>query len=323
MICSKIKYTGAYVPDRIVDNHELSNYVDTNDEWIKSRTGVGERHFTMEENTSDLAAGAAKDILKKGNIDPLSIELIIVATVSPDYTTPATACLVQAKIGAKNAVAFDVAAACSGFVFSLSIADKFIKSGVYKNALVIGAEVLSKLMDFNDRTTCVLFGDGSAGVFLERGENGGILSEDIGSDGERGMSLTAGKAMPSNIINGHEKNKDVFIQMDGKAVFDFATRQCPKCIHKLADDAKIDLDSIKYVIPHQANSRIIDVIARKVKIPVEKFYLNMYYYANTSSASIPIALNEMMEKGMLKEGDKIILIGFGGGLTWGSMLIEL
>lgn len=323
MFSSKIRFTGAYAPERIVTNDELSQFVDTSDEWIKTRSGISERRFSQEENTSDLAAKAAKNILEKGGIDPLEVDLIIVATVSGDYTTPSTACLVQAKIGAQNAVAFDVTAACSGFVFGMSVADKFIKTGVYRNALVIGAEVLSKYLDFQDRTTCVLFGDGAAGVYLERGEDGGILAEDIGSDGEKGMCLTAGHVAPSNIINGKERNKDVYIGMDGRAVFEFATKQTPKCIKNLIEKAGIDIESIRYVIPHQANSRIIEVISRKTKISMEKFYLNMYYYANTSSASIPNALNEMMEKGMLKEKDRIILAGFGGGLTWGSMLIEL
>lgn len=323
MYSSKIRCTGSYVPENIVKNDDLSKIVDTSDEWIVSRCGVGERRITTDQNTSQIAARAAEDIMRKGDIDPLDIELIIVGTISPDYTTPSTACLVQAQIGAKNAAAFDITAACSGFVYAMSVADKFIKTGAYKNAIVIGSEVLSKYMDFTDRTTCVLFGDGAAGVFLERGESGGIIAESIGSDGEKGMSLTAGKMLPSNVFNKIDKTDDIYIHMDGKAIFDFATKKSPVCIEKLLEKSGICREDIKYVIPHQANSRIVEIISRKVKIPMDKFYLNMYYYGNTSSASIPIALNEMHDKGLIVKGDKIILIGFGGGLTWGSMLIEL
>ncbi len=322
MYSSRIVYTGSYVPERIVTNDELSKLVDTNDEWISSRTGIKKRHVSEGENASDFATKTANAIIKRGNINPLDIELIIVATVSSDYSTPSTACVVQANIGAKNAVAFDITAACSGFVYALSVADKFIKTGVYKNVMVIGTEVLSKLTDWTDRTTCVLFGDGSAGAFVERSESGGIIAEDIGSDGEKGMSLTANHILPSNAFNGMEKEAPSCINMDGKAVFQFATRQVPKSINKIIEETKISIDDIKYVVPHQANYRIIEVISRKTGIPMDKFYINIENYANTSSATIPIALDEMVQAGMLERGDKILITGFGGGLTWGSMLIE-
>ena len=322
MYSSRIVYTGSYVPERIVTNDELSKIVDTNDEWISSRTGIKKRHVSEGENASDFATKTANAIIKRGNINPLDIELIIVATVSSDYSTPSTACVVQANIGAKNAVAFDITAACSGFVYALSVADKFIKTGVYKNVMVIGTEVLSKLTDWTDRTTCVLFGDGSAGAFVERSESGGIIAEDIGSDGEKGMSLTANHILPSNAFNGMEKEAPSCINMDGKAVFQFATRQVPKSINKIIEETKISIDDIKYVVPHQANYRIIEVISRKTGIPMDKFYINIENYANTSSATIPIALDEMVQAGMLERGDKILITGFGGGLTWGSMLIE-
>ena len=204
MYSSRIVYTGSYVPERIVTNDELSKIVDTNDEWISSRTGIKKRHVSEGENASDLATKTANAIIKRGNINPLDIELIIVATVSSDYSTPSTACVVQANIGAKNAVAFDITAACSGFVYALSVADKFIKTGVYKNVMVIGTEVLSKLTDWTDRTTCVLFGDGSAGAFVERSESGGIIAEDIGSEGDKGMYLTAKHNIASNVFIGME-----------------------------------------------------------------------------------------------------------------------
>ncbi len=323
MIFSKIKSTGSYVPEKIITNDMLSQYVDTSDEWIRSRSGIEKRHFSEGENTSDIAAKAAIDVLKNGNIDPLDIELIIVATVSPDYTTPSTACLVQSKIGAVNAVAFDLSAACSGFIFGVSTADKFIKTGVYKNALVIGAEVLSKHLNFKDRSTCVLFGDGSGGVFLEKAEDAGILAEEIGSDGSRGMSLTCAEKKASHIFNTEVVEEDNYLHMDGRAIFDFATRQTPKCILRLIEKSGICAEQLKYVIPHQANARIVEIISRKTKIPLQKFYMNIAEYSNTSAATIPIALNEMMKKGLLQQGDYILMAGFGGGLTWGGLLIKI
>ncbi len=323
MIFSKIKSTGSYVPEKIITNDMLSQYVDTSDEWIRSRSGIEKRHFSEGENTSDIAAKAALDILKNGNINPLDIDLIIVATVSPDYTTPSTACLVQSKIGASHAVAFDLSAACSGFIFSVSVADKFIKTGVYRNALVIGAEVLSKHLNFKDRSTCVLFGDGAGGVFLEKAEEGGILAEEMGSDGGRGMSLTCAEKKASHIFNSAQAAGDSFLHMDGRAIFDFATRQTPKCILHLLEKSGVSIEQLKYVIPHQANARIVEIISRKTKIPLEKFYMNISEYSNTSAATIPIALNEMMQKGFLQAGDYILMAGFGGGLTWGGLLIKI
>ncbi|MEY8320066.1 beta-ketoacyl-ACP synthase III [Lachnospiraceae bacterium 46-61] len=323
MIFSKIKSTGYYVPEKIITNNILSQYVDTSDEWIRSRSGIEKRHFSEGENTSDIAAKAALDILKNGNVNPLDINLIIVATVSPDYTTPSVACLVQSKIGASNAVAFDLNAACSGFIFAVSTADKFIKTGIYKNALVIGAEVLSKHLNFKDRGTCVLFGDGSGGVFLESAEEGGILAEEMGSDGNKGMSLTCAEKKASHIFNHEIVEEDNFLHMDGRAIFDFATRQTPKCILNLIEKSGIDAEKLKYIIPHQANARIVEIISRKTKIPLEKFYMNISEYSNTSAATIPIALNEMVQKGLLQKGDYILMAGFGGGLTWGGLLIKI
>lgn len=323
MIFSKIKSTGSYVPEKIITNDMLSQYVDTSDEWIRSRSGIEKRHFSEGENTSDIAAKAALNILENGNINPLDIDLIIVATVSPDYTTPSTACLVQSKIGASRAVAFDLSAACSGFIFSVSVADKFIKTGVYRNALVIGAEVLSKHLDFNDRSTCVLFGDGAGGVFLEKAEEGGILTEEMGSDGGRGMSLICAEKKASHMFNNAQVAEDSFLHMDGRAIFDFATRQTPKCILRLIEKSGVSVEQLKYVIPHQANARIVEIISRKTKIPLEKFYMNISEYSNTSAATIPIALNEMMQKGLLQIGDYILMAGFGGGLTWGGLLIKI
>ena len=323
MYFSKIKYTGAYVPENIVTNADLEKLVETDDEWIRSRTGIERRHISMGDNTSDLASKTAWEIIKKGGIDPTDIDLIIVATVSPDCMSPSTACTVQAAIGAVNAVAFDISAACSGFVFALSTADKFIKSGTYKNALIIASEVLSKHINWSDRSTCVLFGDGAAGAYIERSETPGIIAEDIGCDGTKGKSLGGARNTAANVFNGLEKFDDPYIYMDGKVIFDFATRQVPKSVNKLLEKANLMPEDIKYVLPHQANERIVKVISRKVKIPMEKFYLNIAEYGNTAAASIPIALNEMYEKGILSEGDKLLITGFGGGLTWCSMVVEI
>ena len=323
MYFSKIKYTGAYVPENIVTNADLEKLVETDDEWIRSRTGIERRHISMGDNTSDLASKTAWEIIKKGGIDPTDIDLIIVATVSPDCMSPSTACTAQAAIGAVNAVAFDISAACSGFVFALSTADKFIKSGTYKNALIIASEVLSKHINWSDRSTCVLFGDGAAGAYIERSETPGIIAEDIGCDGTKGKSLGGARNTAANVFNGLEKFDDPYIYMDGKVIFDFATRQVPKSVNKLLEKANLMPEDIKYVLPHQANERIVKIISRKVKIPMEKFYLNIAEYGNTSAASIPIALNEMFEKGILSEGDKLLITGFGGGLTWCSMVVEI
>ena len=323
MYFSKIKYTGAYVPENIVTNADLEKLVETDDEWIRSRTGIERRHISMGDNTSDLASKTAWEIIKKGGIDPTDIDLIIVATVSPDCMSPSTACTVQAAIGAVNAVAFDISAACSGFGFALSTADKFIKSGTYKNALIIASEVLSKHINWSDRSTCVLFGDGAAGAYIERSETPGIIAEDIGCDGTKGKSLGGARNTAANVFNGLEKFDDPYIYMDGKVIFDFATRQVPKSVNKLLEKANLMPEDIKYVLPHQANERIVKIISRKVKIPMEKFYLNIAEYGNTSAASIPIALNEMFEKGILSEGDKLLITGFGGGLTWCSMVVEI
>lgn len=322
MFYSKIKSVGSYVPQNTVSNEALAKIVDTNDEWIVSRTGIKNRHFSTGENTSDLAAKAAEKILERAGVKAEDVELIVVASVSSDYGTPSTACLVQEKIGAVKAVAFDIGAACSGFIFALSAADKFIKTGVYKNALVLGAEVLSKCLDFTDRSTCVLFGDGSGGVFLERSDKASILAEELGSDGGRALSLTLGLKEVVNPSCKGDRDAGRYIEMDGRVIFDFATKTVPKTVKNVLEKAALTTEDIDYVVPHQANARIIEIVSRKLKVPMNKFYLNMDEYANTSSASIPIALDEMWEKGLLKEGSTIAMAGFGAGLTWGSMIVR-
>lgn len=322
MLNTGILAVDCYAPEKVVTNDDLSQIVDTNDEWIYSRTGIKRRHLSDGENTSQLCIEVAKRLIEKSGINPMDIDLVIVGTITSDYATPSTACLVQGAIGADNAFAFDISAACSGFVYALSIADKFIKSGSYKKALVLGAETLSKIVDWKDRSTCVLFGDGAGGAILEPTDKGGILAEDLHAKGEDGLKLTGHERQPENILYKPERENNPYLVMDGKAIFNFATKVVPQSINTIVEKSGISIDDVKYIIPHQANSRIIDVVARKLKLSKEKFYLNIEEYGNTSAASIAIALGEMSNKGMLEKGDKIIITGFGAGLTWGSMLIE-
>ena len=313
---------GKYVPERVVKNEELQNIVDTSDEWISSRTGIRERRLTQGQNTSELGAEAAKAALKKAELKPEEIDLIIVATTSPDNFTPSTACLVQAAIGATNAFCFDVNAACSGFLYGLNTATQYIKTGQCKNALVIGAEVLSKIIDWSDRNTCVLFGDGAGAAVLVASETPGIIAVDLGSDGSKGLALTCAAAPLSNMLVKDER-KNSYVAMNGKEVFKFASRVIPDSVEKLLEKTNIPIEEIKYIVPHQANMRIIDSAAKKLNLGIDKFYINLDKYGNTSAASIPIALSEMSEKGLLQKGDKIIAVGFGGGLTWGAAIIEI
>lgn len=320
---TRIIATGAYAPGQVITNDDMAKVVDTSDEWITQRTGIKERHISSGENTSVLAANTARQLLERAGRKAGEIDLIIVATVTADYGTPSVGCMVQKEIGASNAVAFDVTAACSGFMFALSIADKYIKSGIYNNAIVIGAETLSKIVDWSDRSTCVLFGDGAGGAYVEKSETDGIIEEEIGSKGELYDILTGGHTDCTNVFNGKEKDDSLwYVNMNGREVFKFATKSVVKSVERVLSGAGMAAEGIKYVIPHQANTRIVDIISNKLKIPHEKFYMNIDRYGNTSSASIPIALNELNEKGLIERGDKILLTGFGGGMTWGTMLVS-
>ncbi len=323
MKTTRIVSTGACVPEQIITNEDLAKIVDTSDEWIVQRTGISQRRISDGENTSSLAIATARMVLERAQVDPRDVDLIIVASVTPDYGTPSLACMVQKEIGAENAMAFDVVAACSGFMVGLSVADKYIKAGLYRNAIVIGAETLSKIMNWEDRSTCVLFGDGAGGAYVEATEDGGILQEDLGSKGELWEILTEGYTAPANAFNEVEPgiHSDYFVSMDGRAVFKFATKMVVKSVNSVLEKAGVAPDEIAFVVPHQANARIIDVVAHKSGIPREKFYTNMDRFGNTSSASIPMALNELNSQGAIQRGDKIILTGFGGGMTWGTMLI--
>ena len=318
----KIENTGRYVPDNIVTNEDISKIVDTNDKWIRERTGIKERRISQGENTSHMAIKSAKDVLRKSSIKADELDLIIVATCTPDCFVPSTACIVQDAIGATKATCFDISAACTGFMYALSVASQFIKSGQSKNALVIGAETLSKMINWEDRGTCVLFADGAGAAILTRSEELGLISQYTYSDGTGGRFLKC-DALP--VENPYVSEKTEFLDklsMEGREVFKFAVNAMLDSVHKVLEKSDYTIEDIDYIVPHQANIRIIEYVAKKLKVSQDKFYINLHRYGNTSGASIPIALDEMNEKNMLKKGDKIILVGFGGGLTFGAHLIQ-
>ncbi len=323
MIRATITGTGSYLPENRMTNDDLSKIVETSDEWISSRTGIKERRISTGENTSDLAYGAAKRALEMSGIAASELDLIICATISPDSFMPSVACMVQHLLGATKAAAFDLAAACSGLVYGMTIGSSLIESGMFRNILVIGAETLSKTLDWEDRSTCVLFGDGAGAVVLSASEQGGILSTTLTSDGSKQDYLTL-PAFP--LINPYckeeEGRKSQTITMKGQEVFKFAVRSINDLIKTVLEKAQITSEDIKYIIPHQANTRIIESAAKICGIPFEKFYMNLDLYGNTSAATIGIALDEMVQKNMLQSGDRIILAGFGGGMTSGAVLIE-
>lgn len=313
---------GGYVPNNQVANDFLATIVDTSDEWITTRTGIKHRFLSTGENTSQLALEASKQALEQSGITPEELGLIIVATITPDSFTPATACLVQAALGAKNAFAFDVTAGCSGFIYALNIATSLIEKGQVVNALVIGAEVLSKVIDWSDRSTCVLFGDGAGAVVLQASQLNGIVASYCGSAGDvDGVLNIPALAVRNPFVS--QPSTDSYISMKGQDVFKFAVNAMRNSITQVLDQSGYTMSDIKYVIPHQANLRIIDYVAKKMKVKKEKFYLNLENVGNTSAASIPLALHEMLSQGLVIKGDKIILVGFGGGLTWGAVLLEL
>lgn len=301
--------TGRSLPKQIKTNDDLAQIVDTSDEWIRSRTGIEQRYIAEDETTSQLASQASKQALEAAGLDAKDIDLIIVATMTPDCFTPSTACIVQKELEATNAACFDISAACSGFAYALQTAYQFLKAGTYKTALVIGAEVLSKIVDWEDRNTCVLFGDGAGAVVLGPKDGADIIATYSGADGAGGENLTA-----HSMLFGGSKN----IWMDGREVYNFATKIVNKCITQVLAETDLHVDDIDHFVLHQANTRIIKSIRRKLKQSEEKFYTNLHRYGNTSSATIPIALDELVRAGRIKDGDKLILAGFGGGLTWSA-----
>ncbi len=313
---------GSCLPEKTVTNFDLEKLVETSDEWIKTRTGIAERRVTDKKtSTSDLAVKAAKKAVEMAGINPQDLDLIVVGTCTPDTLFPSVACILQNELGAVNAAAFDVSAACSGFNYALSTASNFIALGAHKKVLVVGADTLTKYLNWADRNTCVLFGDGAGAVVLEAAEKGsGILSNYLYAEGTGGKYLV----MPGGgSRNTHPKDEaERCITMDGKEVFKFAVRALENSLVKAAELAGIDVKSIDLVIPHQANIRIIDHVVKKLGIPKEKFFVNLHKYGNTSSASIPIALDEAWRTGRIKKGDIIAIIGFGAGLTSGSNIIK-
>ena len=317
---ARIAGIGICVPENIITNDDLAKIVDTNDEWIRSRTGICERRISTEDGTSALAAKAAKKALEAAGVSPEEIDILILGTSSPDYNYPSGACEVQAAIGAVNAVAFDISAACAGFIFAMEIVQGFFQAGIYKTALIIGSETLSKVTDWSDRGTCVLFGDGAGAAVLKADEKG-IIDMMMGSDGTKGPVLACQSRTLGNFLTG-TKPEIGFMTMDGQEVFRFAVKKVPESVEILLKKTGIPKEEIKYYGLHQANERIIEAAAKRLKEPMDKFPMSISRYGNTSTASIPLLLNEMVEHGMLEPGDKIVMSGFGAGMTWGAVLLE-
>lgn len=322
--CS-ITAVGSYVPDRILTNTDLERMVDTTDEWITTRTGIKERRIAGEkEFTSDLATQAALRALKRGGVTPDQIDLIIVATITPDFMFPATACLVQQKIGAHRAAAFDLEAACSGFIYGLEIGQQFITSHTHDTVLVIGAEKLSSIVDWTDRSTCVLFGDGAGAVLLQnRPDSHGLLSVCMGADGNKAnlLFMPGGGCRCPATADSISKRLH-FLQMEGKETFKYAINAMCTAAQQVLRRCDLDISRIKCIIPHQANRRIIDAVAERLNAKPEQVFVNVHKYGNTSAASVAIALDEAAQSGRFQRGDLILLIVFGAGLTWGAAVIE-
>lgn len=325
-IMTKIIGTGSCLPSTVVTNDDLSKIMDTSDEWISSRTGIKERRLAKEETTASMSTEASKSALKNAGVSPEEIDLIIVGTITGDYVTPSTACEIQAELGAVNAVAFDINAACSGFMFALHTAHMYLQAGVYKTALVLGAETLSKIMDWNDRSTCVLFGDGAGAAVLRAADSNeqcraGLLAFEQGSDGGKGKVLACRDRVNNNPLIQSPYHPS-YIHMDGQEVYKFAVSTVPASISKVLTEAGLKPEDIKYFALHQANIRIIQSVAKRLKVSEDKFPLSLDHCGNISAASVPILLDEMNQEGLLSPGDKIVMSGFGAGLTWASAVIE-
>ncbi len=316
---------GMQVPEPVLTNDDLSKMVDTNDEWIRERTGIRERRIAREhEFPSTLGVEASLKALQVANLAPTELDLIICTSSSPEYIFPSTACLIQDQIGAARAGAFDLQAACTGFIFAVNMAAQAIRSGSIKSALVVGTEVLSRFVNWKDRSTCILFGDGAGAFILQASDTpGGVMSAVMHSDGSGADTLSlpgGGSHFPATELTIHEGKH--FIHMDGKEVFRFATRVMGRAVVEALEQVKMTTDDIHCIIPHQANYRIIETAAKYLKMPLDKFVINVDRYGNTSTASIPIATVEAIQKGRFGAGDKLVFVGFGGGLTWGAMVVE-
>jgi len=320
-----ITSTAHYVPDKVLTNTDLEKLVDTSDEWIQSRVGIKQRHVVAEnEASSDMSTKVANSLLEKRGISASEIDVIIIGTVTPDHPTPSTAAIVQNNIDAKNAWAFDLSAACSGFLYALEAGAKFIESGSYKTIMIIGVDTMTSILDFKDRETCIIFGDGAGGVILESSDNNsGILGSILKTDGSGAESLNVlagGSKYPATLDT--IKNRQHFIKQDGKKVFKFAIKRMSEVSKKLMTENGLQGSDIKLFIPHQANKRIIEGAGERCGIPAERVMINIDKYGNTTAGTIPIALNEAVENNLISNGDYVLLAAFGSGFTWGSILIK-
>lgn len=319
MIWSRIVGVGSYLPSNVVTNHDLAARMDTSDDWIRGRTGILQRHIADEsEKCSDLAYQASKRALEAAGANAHDLDLIIVATSTPDFIFPSSACILQAKLGAKGCPAFDVQAVCSGFVYALSIADKFIRSGQHKNVLVVGSEVFSRILDWSDRGTAVLFGDGAGAVVLRGDSRPGIRATALHADGAHSNILS----VPGGVAGGKVTGTP-FLQMDGQAVFKFAVRVLDEVGREVVNMCGLEIGDIDWLIPHQANVRILEATAKRLGIDPSKVIVTVDKHANTSAASVPLALDFAVRDGRIKTGDKVLLEGVGGGFTWGAALVEM
>ncbi len=325
MTYAKIIGTGSYLPPRRVTNDELAatlaeKGIETSDEWIVSRSGISARHYAAPDVTSsDLAVKAAEQAIEAAGLDRQQIDLIIVATSTPDYVFPSCACMVQQKLGiTNNCAAFDLQAVCSGFIYAMATADKFIRSGMYRNVLVIGSEVFSRILDFNDRTTCVLFGDGAGAVLLQASETPGILSTALHADGSHVDILCVPGHVSGGAITGN-----ALLRMDGPAVFKLAVNVLDKVAREALDQAGVNAESLDWLIPHQANIRIMQGSAKKLGLPQERMIKTVHEHGNTSAASIPLALDVAVRDGRIKPGQHVLMEGVGGGFTWGAVLLRM
>lgn len=319
MIFARIVGTGSFLPQNVVTNDELARRVDTSDEWIVSRTGIRQRHLADPEQTSsDLAVEASRAALAAAGVRAEELELIIVATSTPDFVFPSTACLVQARLGAKGCAAFDVQAVCSGFVYALALADSLIRTGQARTALVIGSEVFSRILDWSDRSTCVLFGDGAGAVVLRADSRPGVLGSVLHADGSQAGILST----PGNVSGGSVIGIP-FLRMDGQAVFKLAVKVLEEVARETVSRCGLTLDDVDWLIPHQANLRILDATAKRLKIPHDRLVVTVDRHANTSAASVPLALDLAVRDGRIRAGHRVMMQGVGGGFTWGAALVEM
>ncbi|MEO8718113.1 MAG: beta-ketoacyl-ACP synthase III [Burkholderiales bacterium] len=319
MIYSRIVGTGSYLPPRVVANAEFAARLDTSDQWIRERTGIVQRHIADESQaSSDLALEASRAALAAAEVRPQDVDLIIVATSTPDFVFPSTACLLQAKLGIRNCPAFDIQAVCSGFVYALATADNFIRAGTHKRALVIGAEVFSRILDWNDRGTCVLFGDGAGAVVLASAERPGLHASVLRADGSQAGILS----VPGNVCGGRITGSP-FLQMQGSQVFKFAVKVLDEVARETVAAAGMGLMDVDWLIPHQANVRILEATARKLNLPLERLVVTVDHHGNTSAASVPLALDEFVRAGKIRPGHRVLMQGVGGGFTWGATLATM